>query len=85
MPENKWNIVQTNLLNTAKFVKSGLVLMVEPKPEPVSVEEMGKFGKQKMYIVNTREVGLVKLNQWQFLKVCEAFKGNFDSAVTVQF
>ena len=80
-----WTTTQTKLLETAKYPQKEKMYLIEPKPEPTSITEEGKYGKQTMYIVKSREAGMLKLNQWQFLKVCEMFNGKFDSAVTVQF
>lgn len=84
MNEN-WNLIQKKILETAKFPAKESLLTIEPKPEPQSITEDGKFGKQTIYIVKSKEIGMIKVSQRQFLKICDAFQGDFSSAVTVQF
>ena len=80
-----WDIVQTSILNTAKFPRKDTILTILPKPEPTSCMEDGKYGKQKVYVVRSVQLGVIKVSQAQFLKICEAFKGDYSSPVDVQF
>lgn len=86
MPDKPlWDTLQTRILNELKFPKKDGIYTIEPVPAPASTTRDGKYGKQTMYIVKSKEIGLMLVNQYQFLKIVEAFKGDYSSAVTVQF
>jgi len=79
---NIWQKLETKNRETPKFPTKGVPTIFYPIPEPVEDEIEGQYGKQHIYIVLS-DVGLMYLNDKQFLKVCSAFKGDFTQSVTV--
>jgi hypothetical protein len=81
--KSAFETTQMKLLTTAKFVKQGTKLRVRPQV-PKDVEVEGRFGKRKMYIIDTQDFGLVYVTPLQFLHICEVFNGDYSQPVTVE-
>lgn len=83
MPQTKWEQYRKDILGTPKFLKRGIKILVEPtEPKECTVE--GRYGERGMYIVETKEHGLVYISPMQLVKIVDAFAGKYESAVTVE-
>jgi len=83
MSQTKWIKASKGVMDTPKFLKRGTKVMVTPDA-PIEQEVDGKYGKRKMFIINTKEYGLVFVSQLQLVAIAQTFDGNFESAITVE-
>lgn len=85
-PEKKsfWDTTAEKEKNVPKWPPKGKMLIVLPT-DPIETMVDGKFGKQKAYILETREIGQIYVNPQTLIRIAEMFKGNYTSGITVQF
>lgn len=79
-----WEKASTAVLTSPKFLKRGSKVIVLPQTVPKEVEVEGRYGKHKMFIVETRDYGLIYVSKLQLVKIVEAFNGDYSSGVTVE-
>jgi len=69
----KWQKYNKEERETVKFLKTGTEIEVlidfEPKFDPAV---KGKYGDRPMYIINTKEYGLIYVSPRQFIKIAES-------------
>lgn len=68
---------------TAKFLKAGTLVVLDPSVAPREEMVEGKFGKRKMFVVQTKDFGAIYLSPTQLMKANDAFNGDYTSALTV--
>lgn len=78
-----WNKRANKERETPKFLQKGTKVLVLPT-EPTEALVEGKFGKQRMYIIQTKEYGAVYVSAKQFIHIDQVFDSNYNSAVTVE-
>ena len=83
MSQTKWIKTTKDILTTPKFLKRGTKVMIEPDA-PIEKEVDGKYGTRTMYMVNTREYGLVFVSALQLVAIAKAFNGDYSSAINVE-
>jgi hypothetical protein len=71
--------------STPKFLKAGTLVMVDPKVAPQQQQVEGKFGKRAMWIIQTKDYGLVYITPVQMIKLGEVLEtnDNYNDIVTV--
>jgi len=79
-----WTKSQDAIRAKGKFPRKGMKCVILPT-EPYTEEVDGKFGKRKMYVVESKEYGKLYVNEYQFLHITEVFNGDYSSGVTVEF
>jgi hypothetical protein len=80
---NLWKERVEKERKTPKFVKAGTMVLVDPKTIPQEIQVEGKFGKRKMFIVDTKDVGLVYVTPLQMMHINDVFNENYSEPVTV--
>jgi hypothetical protein len=81
---NQWDKIANKEKAAPKWPPKGKMLIVLPI-DPVETMADGKFGKQKAYILETREIGSIYVNPQTLIRIVEMFKGDYSSGITVQF
>jgi len=84
MVNTQWEKQAKDVLTTPKFLSRGTKVLIMPKTIPHPMEVEGRFGKRPVYIVESKEHGLIYVSPLQLVKIVEAFNGNYESAVTVE-
>lgn len=79
-----WEKRRKEILETPKFLAKGTKVIIFPKTVPHPIEVEGRFGKRPMYVVESKEYGLIYVSPLQLVKIVEAFDGNFESGMTVE-
>lgn len=70
---------------TAKFLKAGTIITVDfDKDLTYNPKVRGKFGDRPMYIIETKEYGLVFISPIQLLHIQDVAKGDFKGKMTVE-
>lgn len=82
--QTKWEKTAKQILDTPKFLKRGTKVIVLPNTPPREVEVEGRFGKRKVYIVETKCYGFIYVTPLQLTRIVEAFDGDYSNAVTVE-
>lgn len=80
-----WIKMASNVLETAKFVRAGTKIDVIPSVVPMETTVEGRYGKRKMFVINTENYGYIYVTGLQLVKVAEALqKHDFKEVVTVE-
>lgn len=80
----QWEKASKNVLETPKFLKAGTKVLINPETIPHPIEVEGRYGKRPVYVVESKEHGLIYVSPLQLVKIVKAFDGNYDSPVTVE-
>jgi len=80
----QWEKQAKDVLTTPKFLSRGTKVLIMPKTIPHPMEVEGRFGKRPVYIVESKEHGLIYVSPLQLVKIVETFDGNYESPVTVE-
>lgn len=77
-----WNSIAERERQTAKFLRKGTrVTLLPTAPQETTIE--GKYGKRRMFIVDTVEFGLVYVSPVQFLAISQVYSGG-ENKVSVE-
>lgn len=79
-----WSSIAKKEKDTAKFLRKGTVIMVDPNYTPVKTTVAGRFGERDMYIVNTLEYGLIFVSPIQLMHIVDVAKDDFGSPFSVE-
>lgn len=59
---------------TPKFVKRGTIVMVDGRIGPLEVMVKGRYGERNMWIIYTKEFGLVYVSSLQLMHIAEVLE-----------
>lgn len=82
--QTKWRETAKKELETAKYLKKGTKVIVDAKIVPRETTVEGRYGKRKMYIVNTMDYGLIYVSQIQLVHIADVLEGSKFHNVTVE-
>jgi len=83
MVQTKWMKYRNDVLGTPKFLRKGTKVIVETDA-PEECEIKGQYGKRKMFIIRTKNYGLIYVSQLQLVAIADAFHEDYSSAITVE-
>ena len=66
-----WKTTGKKERDLAKFVKAGTTISINMAVAPKATTVKGKFGEQRMYVVETKEFGLVYMRPLKIAMVAE--------------
>lgn len=80
-----WKQIADKERATPKFVAKGRKLRIDPMVEPTEEMVEGKYGKRRMLIVESVEMGRVYVTPAKFCEIAANFNNDWESKVTVEF
>lgn len=80
----KWIKTKEQILTTAKWIKRGTKVIVVAGSEPKETTVEGQFGKRSVYMIETRNYGLIYVNPLQLIEIVQALEMAEFQNVTVE-
>ena len=66
-----WKQTGTAERDLGKFVRQGTVITVDVTSKPLATTVEGRYGKRRMYIVETKEFGAVYVSPLQAIRIAD--------------
>lgn len=80
----KWTRGKQEVRNKPKWLKLGTLVIIKPAIAPQEIEIDGKWGPRKVWVLATKEYGLIYVTPLQYVKIAEVVEAaNFED-VTVE-
>lgn len=82
--QTRWKATSEQVMQTAKWLKKGTLVTVDASFAPLLSTIDGQYGKRQVYMINTREYGLIYVSPLQLVRIADQLEESHFKNVTVE-